>query len=583
MRLTKNVAVERGYGRLTLSALMGTTALVLSTGFALAQEMPGSSDIRQIGSGNSLSATTDGQSFLLNSADDTAVQNAGSGNNNTLIIDVRNTADNDTDTNYIFVTQNGMVTSTITIDGGSNTVYLREFASIDEALQTIAITGDGNTVDASTNSTTNYGLFGVALQGDNITVNVTNDAFSAIALAVYGSGDRVTVNQDNLLLAANSLFFNEVMVEINSSADFVGLLNNEVIIEQIGINNKLDFTLSGNQNKINVTQGNDHVSPSDVNNLIVSVEDDNTEVNFSTYGPGTNVFSVGGTGSITVNSATGVTSDFSPFNAVSDLQIYGTDHIVEAINFSDVSIRIGTSATATLNAENIVYTSGNVDVEVDGNENTLDFTNGYDDNEAQPTVSIGGTGLGVNYNFFELENIKSVENTAGSSFYSFVVAGNNNETIAGFKTVDVENVDVKIDGMLNAMSGTLAGYQSVLIDVFGNTNELRLTAQGTGQENLDLRILGNGNQIKTEGGGGASYNIDYIGHENVFNYVLGTSDLVHTVGGNFFRGSVTAQSSGYSAQFSTIGSGWVDMQSNGSSLRIESGCDDVVYCPAVAG
>lgn len=575
----------RSFSRFTHAALMGSTALILSTGFALAQELPTSSNINQTNSSttqtNTLNVTTDGQVFFLNSTDGVAVQNA-TGGSNTLNIDLSNTSYNNTDPNFIFVTQNGNVTSSITIDGGANTVFMREFASTAVAsAQTIFITGDGNTVDASTNGSENYGLLDLNLNSDVTVVSVTNDEFSNIYLNVIGSADSVTVTQDNGTSVADANYFNEVTVDITSTGaqEFI---NNDVTISQLGINNLLDFDLIGDGNDITVNQTNDIATSQGISDLTVYVDDDDSTLVISTFGAGTNVFSIRGTGSnITVNSDTNSGTDFSSVNAVSDIRVNGDLNTVTAVDFDDVTIRIGDVGTVALNYGNTVSTSGNVDVAVDGATNILDFTNGYTGGY-QPVVSIGAVYAEATGNDLTLVNRTTVGLV--SNLYSFVVNGDLNVTgTGGFGTIDIGSVDVALSGNQNSITGELLGLSGLSVIVTGDTNDLLLDGEGGAEEGLDITVNGSSNNIGViMAGGGVSHVLDYLGDDNDFDYSLGAQNLSHKVYGNGYAGSVDATSSGYSAGFTRIGFGYVDMNSNGSSLLIVSGCTYGSDCPGDA-
>jgi hypothetical protein len=194
------------------------------------------------------------------------------------------------------------------------------------------------------------------------------------------------------------------------------------LIRQLGINNILDFDLVGDENDISVTQSNDTAG---VNNLTVDVTDARSTVTIAASGEGTNVFRVGGSGSeLTVNSDTGAGDGVSTANATSALDIFGTDNVVRADDFTDVSIRIGTEASIEENGNNIVLTSGNAEVSVYGTYNAVRFMNTYDDTSLNPMITFGGLGTEVSDNDFTLSNLSTLNLENGG--YRFTVLGNSN-------------------------------------------------------------------------------------------------------------------------------------------------------------
>lgn len=337
---------------LILASLLATTALTTLPNAALAQDSTGSV-IGQIGTdgGNKNSVTIqrlDEQNFTLKSAvsESDLVQDATTGDN-TLDLTIKNSGGTVTTENKIFVTQMGGVISTITIDGGDNTVRLNSIGGyLDPVTDEIVIEGDGNsfTMDNIAPEGGDGYLDGYyELVGNNQIVAVTTDAFSQIWLKILGSGDKVTITQDNSGEVATEAANNDINANIDSNDDAYAeesSLNNQVTIVQMGAKNILDFDLIGNLNVVSIKQTNS-VASDDMNDLTVELNDSNASLDVEVHGSGINsIISTGSNNKITLDSDDKENS-VSLVSAEADVEITGNDNEVIANNFSELDIQVG--------------------------------------------------------------------------------------------------------------------------------------------------------------------------------------------------------------------------------------------------
>ena len=583
---TKN-AQQISRNKLLTSTLLASTALAFVTTMASAEGNT-SSVISQTGSGtytNSIDIQKlDDQNFSLN-AEGSVVQDATSGNN-TLSLVIKNSAKTVTDTNLIYATQLGGVVSTITVDGGKNTVTLDSIGGYLSAVEdTITITGDGNTFTLGSNAVVDDeahkdSTFDIA--GNNNVILVTTDAFAEVWLKMVGSGDKVTIRQDDSdVTQSPGSDYNYVNANIESTVvayDSADALNNVVTITQLGLDSELDFDLLGDNNTVNITQSN--VANSDnANNLTVDLTDSNADLDVEVYGGGTNaIIAAGSENIVTLDSDTEFSSVIAD-NAEAYIEVYGDNNSVTASNFDKVRVLVADEdEVRSDNTDNAITIIGNANVELLGSYNDISFTNAFDYDKDQ-TLRIGVDYVSSSNNEMTLVNAAINFDSADQTSYDFSVDGDGNTTNdASFTTNDVKEVDISLNGDDNKLYGALTAFAGVAVDLDGSHNSLNLSGMGAGYQHLEAKVTGDDNQMTTTGTGTENFSVTYSatleGDQNAFSYTLGDDSFTHHVRGDAFAGTVVASANGgYVGTITNVGTGSSVLSSSGSQVIIASGCE----------
>ena len=373
-----------------LSGLMCTTALVVmgTSGFAQTAPTPSwdtepyfvaapvKSGISQIdgedGAINSLSINSEGTLAIVNGVTQggtvSAVQDAALGSN---ALNITSDSAPGANPNYIFVSQLGDVTQTLTITGAGNKVYLVDFGGTADAINdTIVLDGNDNIMTLETSAISNaHTLLDVDIVGNSHTIYVSNDEFSKLTLYLNGFADDVSVVQDNSDVTeqytASMTLFNEADVSITAST-----FGNVVSIAQTGTNNVLDFDLQGDGNNITVNQVN---SGEGLNNLTVNLSDDDVDLTINASGAGVNAFTVAGTGNVLTIKSDPLADGLSSANAEANVTVLGSQNTLDSQNYTDVAVTLGWEGAPV--AGNTVTTNGNVEVAIYSNDNTVTFNN----------------------------------------------------------------------------------------------------------------------------------------------------------------------------------------------------------------
>ena len=588
---TKN-SQQISRNKLLTSTLLASTALAFVTTMASAQSNT-SSVISQTRSGTYTNSVDiqklDDQNFSLNAEGD-FVQDAATGNN-TLNLVIKNSAKTVTDTNLIYATQLGGVVSTITVDGGANKVTLASIGGyLSEVENIIKIVGDGNTFTLGSNAVVGEEAFADStfdIEGSNNAIVLTTDAFSEMWLTMLGSGDSVTITQDNTAGGkAGTLDFNLIDANIASTVvayDSAAALNNVVTITQLGLDNKLDFDLVGDGNTVNITQSNVY-DASNANNLTVNLRDSDADLDVEVYGVGTNAIIASGSKNIvTLDSDTEFTSVIAD-NAEAYIEVYGNDNTITASNFDKVRVLVADeNELQSDNTDNAITIIGNANVEMLGSFNDISFTNDFD-YDINQTLRIGVDYVSSSNNEMTLVNAAIAFGSADQTSYDFSVDGYRNTTNgASFTTNDVKEVGISLNGDDNKLYGALTAFDYVSVDLDGSGNSLNLSGKGAGLQELQVKVTGDENQMTTTGESteinSRTYSATLEGHQNAFSYTLGDDSFTHHVRGDAFAGSVVASlSGGYVGTITNVGTGSSVLSSSGSEVIIASGCTYRVDC-----
>ena len=587
---TKN-ARQISRNKLLTSTLLASTALAFVTTMASAESIPAgntSSVISQTRSGiftNSVDIEKqDDQDFSLN-AEGNFVQDAATGNN-TLNLVIKNSAKTVTDTNLIYATQLGGVVSTITVDGGANTVTLASIGGyLSEVKNTIKIVGDGNTFTLGSNALVDEEAFADStfdIVGSNNAIVLTTDAFSQMWLTMLGSGDSVTITQDNTAGGqAGTLDSNLIDANIASSVveyDSAAALNNVVTITQLGLDNELDFDLLGDKNTVNITQSN-VANSVNANNLTVDLTDSNADLDVEVYGGGTNaIIAAGSENIVTLDSDTEFSSVIAD-NAEAYIEVYGDNNSVTASNFDKVRVLVADEdEVRSDNTDNAITIIGNANVELLGSYNDISFTNDFDYDKNQ-TLFIGVDYFSSSNNEMTLVNAAIAFGSADQTSYDFSVDGYGNTTNGeSFTTNDAKEVDVSLKGDYNKLYGALTAFDYVSVYLDGSGNSLNLSGKGARLQELQVRVTGDDNQMTTTGESteinSRTYSATLEGSWNAFSYTLGDDSFTHHVRGDDFAGTVVASlSGGYVGTITNVGTGSSVLSSSGSEVIIASGCE----------
>lgn len=587
---TKN-ARQISRNKLLTSTLLASTALAFVTTMASAESIPAgntSSVISQTRSGaytNSVDIQKqDDQNFSLN-AEGNFVQDAATGNN-TLNLVIKNSAKTVTDTNLIYATQLGGVVSTITVDGGANTVTLASIGGyLSEVENTIKIVGDGNTFTLGSNAVVGEEAFADStfdIVGSNNAIVLTTDAFSQMWLTMLGSGDSVTITQDNTAGGqAGTLDFNLIDANIASTVvdyDSAAALNNVVTITQLGLDNELDFDLLGDKNTVNITQSN-VANSVNANNLTVNLTDSNADLDVEVYGGGTNaIIAAGSENIVTLDSDTEFSSVIAD-NAEAYIEVYGDNNSVTASNFDKVRVLVADEfEVRSDNTDNAITIIGNANVELLGSYNDISFTNDFDYDKNQ-TLFIGVDYVSSSNNEMTLVNAAIAFGSADQTSYDFSVDGYGNTTNGeSFTTNDAKEVDISLNGDYNKLYGALTAFDYVSVDLDGSGNSLNLSGKGAGLQELQVKVTGDDNQMTTTGESteinSRTYSATLEGSHNAFSYTLGDDSFTHHVRGDDFAGTVVASlSGGYVGTITNVGTGSSVLSSSGSEVIIASGCE----------
>ena len=594
---TKN-ARQISRNKLLTSTLLASTALAFVTTMASAESIPvgnTSSVISQTRSGTNTNSVNiqklDDQNFLLN-ADGNFVQDAATGNN-TLKLFIKNTAKTIIDTNLIYATQLGGVVSTITVDGGKNTVTLASIGGyLSEVENTIKIVGDGNTFTLGSNAVVGEEAFADStfdIEGSNNAIVLTTDAFSEMWLTMVGSGDSVTITQDNTEGGnAGILDLNYVDANIASTVvayDSAAALNNVVTITQLGLDNELDFDLVGDGNTVDITQSNVY-DANTANNLTVNLKDSNADLDVEVYGGGTNAIIAAGSKNIVTLDSDTEFSNVSLTNAEAYIEVYGNDNTVKASNFDKVRVLVADEfAEPSDNTNNAITIIGNANVELFGSDNDISFTNAFDYDKNQ-LLRIGSNNVSSSNNEMTLVNARISLGSADQPSYDFSVDGYGNTTngaSSSFTTNDVRDVQISLNGDYNKLYGALTAFNYVSVDLDGSGNSLNLSGMGAGLQELQVKVTGDNNQMTSIGESAEinsrTYSATLEGHENAFSYTLGADSFTHHVRGDAFAGTVVASlSGGYVGTITNVGAGSSYLSSSGSEVIIASGCTYQVDC-----
>ena len=582
---TKN-AQQISRNKLLTSTLLASTALAFVTTMASAEGNT-SSVISQTGSGSYANSVViereDNQNFSLN-AKGNFVQDATNGDNE-LNLFITNSAKSVETTNLIYATQLGGIVSTITVDGGANTVTLDNIGGYLTAVKdTITITGDGNTFtlgsnavatvnDAHEDSTFN-------IEGNNNVIVVTTDAFAQVWLKMLGAGDSVTISQDNSgVIQSPGSDYNYVNANIQSTIVTYAsgaALNNVVNVTQLGLDNELDFDLYGDHNQVDITQSN-VANSGTTNNLTVDLADSYADLDVEVYGSGSNtIIAAGSKNKVTLDSDTEFTSVIED-NAEAYIEVYGNNNTVSASNFDQVRVLVADeNEVHSDNTDNEISIFGNANVELFGSYNDISFTNAFDYDKNQ-TLRIGVDGAS-SHNKMTLVNAASSLGSDGQTSYDFSVDGDGNTTNGvSFKTTDANVVAVSLDGDDNTLYGALTAFAEVMINLDGSDNTLNLTGTGTGSQYLNFTIDGDNNYVTTTGAASEStiYKATLDGNDNTFSYTLGNDNFTHVVKGDDFSGTIVASANGgYVGTVTNVGTGTYELSSEGSKVTIEGDAGD---------
>lgn len=580
-----------------LSGLMCTTALIVmgTSGFAetpppapapswntepYSVAAPVTSDISQIdgavGATNSLSINSTGTLAIVNGVTQggtvSAVQDAELGSN-TLNITTDSTAG--ANPNYIFVSQLGDVTQTLTITGAGNKVYLVDFGGTEVSIDdTIVLTGDNNTMTLETKAIISaHTLLGVDITGDSHTIYVSNDEFSKLTLYLNGFADDVSVVQDNSGVTqqytATMSLFNEADVNITAST-----FGNVVSIAQTGTNNLLDFDLFGDGNNITVNQVNSGVG---VNDLTVDLSDDDVDLTINASGAGVNAFTVAGTGNVLTIKSDPNADGLSSANAEANVTVLGSQNTLNSQNYTDVAITLGADGAPV--AGNTVTTNGNVDVAIFSNDNTVTFNNDSTDDSFIPFIFIGEGESGLIDNDSNTINATNTDPFGDQTDFELYISGNGNGY--DLDTSGLVSAYVEIVGNSNDVigsSGVLGADFS--LHLIGNDNDVDFdnlsSFDNTAQ--LGIVVVGNLNNLTLASTAAEVYSSHFhvVGNRNTFSYDL-LAGVDHTTVGSDFGATFTAASTSggrsyYNLAMDAFGTGFTKFTTGASSMVITGDC-----------
>ena len=574
-----------------LSGLMCTTALVVmgTSGFAQTApswdtepyyvEAPVTSGISQIdgeGATNSLSINSTGTLAIVNgvtqSGTASAVQDAALGSNT---LNITTDSDFGTTPNYIFVSQLGDVTQTLTITGAGNKVYLVDFGgTVDEINDTIVLDGNDNIMTLETSAIINAHTFlDVDIVGDSHTIYVSNDEFSKLTLYLYGFADDVSVVQDNsdvtLQYTATMSLFNEADVRITAST-----FGNVVSIAQTGTNNVLDFDLQGDGNNITVNQVN---SGEGLNNLTVDLSDDDVDLTINASGAGVNAFTVAGTGNILTIKSDPNADGLSSANAEANVTVLGSQNTLDSQNYTDVAVTLGADGAPVVG--NIVTTNGNVDVGIFSNYNTVTFNNDSVNDTLIPFIFIGEGESSLIDNDSNTINATNDDTFGSQTDFELLISGNGNGY--GLDTLGLDSAYVEIVGNRNEVSGDNGVYGADFsLHLTGSENYVHFDELYSidNSAQLGIVVLGNSNGLTLASTDAEVYNSNFHveGNGNTFSYDL-LAGVVHTTVGSDFGATFTAASAAdgrsyYNLSMDAFGTGFTKFTTGASSMVITGDC-----------
>jgi hypothetical protein len=328
--------------------------------------------------------------------------------------------------------------------------------------------------------------------------------------------------------------------------------------------------LVGDNNNITVNQSN---SAEALNKLTINLTDHAAVLTIDAHGPGTNSFIVNGTDNVlTVNSDSEETGIGST-NAQASIKVYGDANSITSTNYSSVYVTIG-DPSITANG-NKVTTTGDVDVEVYGDNNTLEVTNQFDDSfyDYIPWIVVDSPTDSLDGNNVTLRNIQS--GVTQQESFDVSITGGGNYTDLSVK--DMFWFDLKITGNDNKVQGDVSTAGGVVgIDMLGDNNSIYLDQLvGLNGSEIMIDLEGNSNIFKVANTLEAEidFDLNVKGNSNNFSYDLGNT-LKHVIGGNNFTGSVETDSlqSYYAVDYTNIGSGFSKVTSGGSSMIIKNDC-----------
>jgi hypothetical protein len=575
----------------SLSGLMCTTALIVTGTTVIAQDAPEwdtepflvtttpvASNISQIDGGtlytNSLRIDSVGTLAIVNGVTQndvtSAVQDSEGGSNS---LNISTTSNPDDTPNYVFVSQLGDVTQTLTINGAANKVYLVDFGGKSESTNdNIFLSGDKNIMTLTTTAlSAAHTLMDVDVEGEYSTIYISNDEFSKLILWLSGFSDDVSVVQSNdgvtEQYSASMSLFNEADVNISGSS-----VGNIVSITQTGTNNVLDFDLSGDDNNINVNQVNNGEAKND---LTVDLTDDSVDLEINASGAGLNAFTVNGSGNILTISSDSLGTGLSSNDAQANITVLGMNNVVNALDYTDVSISLG--VTGNLVDGNHVSTTGNANVAIFSDFNVIELMNSYSANpDFKPNIVIG-----------EIDDFGSNNSVMANIDSPFGVSRTFNLTIDGtgneydLDTFDLVDVNVTIDGSTNRVRGNNSVIGSDLtLDLTGDSNDVYFNNLSSfdNQAALGIFVTGNNNVLNLQSGADEVYSSDFIitGDGNTFGYDLLAGVNHTTVGSNFGATFTTAETAGGRAYYNVLmdqfGSGFTKFRTGGSSIVITGDC-----------
>ena len=553
---------------------LSTTALVPIATLVNADVIT-SSNITQVDDGvseNTLTIDVTQAEFFLNSASAVnPVQDSTLGQN-TLNVDISDTSDGGLGANYIFVSQLGNVTQTLTIDGTGNTAILMDFGGTTAISDVFSITGNNNNVNLESNAVYDaHDNLGVTLAGDNIVLDVSIDDFAELVATLTGDYDDVTVVQNYVSNDIQTLGAQNIAIVDISGAVGGNVIGNLVKITQTGVNNTLDFDLVGDNNDITVTQTNDAAG---LNDLTIDIEDDDAVLVINAFGIGVNSFIVAGSGNdLTVNSDTGATG-ISSTDAQAYIEVNGDGNTVTSEDYTNVRVVIGDQGIAD---NNWIDTTGNAEVFVEGDYSTIDFVNGFDvaDYYDRPYINIdSSTTQSPSDNSLVLKNLNTGFGVQ-ASFDVNVVGGGNNTSLAGLTVYDLAVFNLAITGDDNIIEGSISSAGGTVdIQVLGTANELYFgEVVGPSGSTMNIDVIGDTNifeVVSTQSY--ADLNLNVSGSFNLFDYDLG-APLTHNIGGSGFEGEIIASDAdSYAVDYESIGAGYSKVMAGLSSMLIKYDC-----------
>ena len=462
----------------------------------------------------------------------------------------------------------------INVDGYNNTITVRQGNRDGEVYEntnaSVYVSGTDNKIDISQSIN---GLYG-GIQAISLRVQGDNNAF------MMSSGFDwidLTANIDGY---GNSLIFENVME--NEWGELYGFLNITGIDNDLyarfnngyltlgrfeiwGTNNKVqldnyesgmhfeNFEIDGQENSFNIQSNRSY---SDLLSTSVLGEKNRIDIHNlnSTLRLNTDVLGRHNQFSLNINS---VFDDYYHWgdNTV-DTSIHGSlnrvdvrvDQIVDIQDYDYYRQTINTSVDGLANLVNLRSLITSLDtrselvygVNVAGHHNML-IVDDYSENNVNLDFDIVGTANRIEYTS---DHSHSVDQTSHIN-----VTGDSNRLLLN---PAISNSSYLIDGDNNVLS------------MQGHADELATSI---------MSLVGNDNQIEMDVAGlNGTVNINVLGDNNIMGFVLGAGNLDYSLTGSDFIGSVQTQGAAYYQQIERLGTGVIEMRSDGGVVNISSNC-----------